>query len=139
MADTWLGPARRGKEGKADCTPPRAAHKDLPEAAALAPPRPVTPRREGAGAFALTPVPGGCYKETSCRAAPPCRCARPTRSGARKEGSMRGTRALVLALAAGLAAAGPEPATNPNERAVKPAPNVQDPDDITSPDSKVWV
>ena len=52
---------------------------------------------------------------------------------------MRGTRALVLALAAGLAAAGPEPATNPNERAVKPAPNVQDPDDITSPDSKVWV
>jgi hypothetical protein len=29
--------------------------------------------------------------------------------------------------------------TNPNERHVKPQPNVQDSDDITRPDSKVWV
>jgi hypothetical protein len=28
---------------------------------------------------------------------------------------------------------------NPNEREVKPAPNVQDKDDINSPDSKIWV
>ena len=30
-------------------------------------------------------------------------------------------------------------AVNPNERTVKPEPNVQDPDDIKSPNSKVWV
>jgi hypothetical protein len=30
-------------------------------------------------------------------------------------------------------------AVNPNERTVKPEPNVQDPDDIKSPTSKVWV
>ena len=30
-------------------------------------------------------------------------------------------------------------AINPNERTVKPEPNVQDADDIRSPDSKIWV
>jgi hypothetical protein len=30
-------------------------------------------------------------------------------------------------------------AVNPNERTVKPEPNVQDPDDISKPNSKVWV
>ena len=30
-------------------------------------------------------------------------------------------------------------ATNPNEREVKPEANVQDTDDISAPDSKVWV
>ncbi len=42
---------------------------------------------------------------------------------------------LVGLTLAGLAYAYPPP----NERDVKPAPNVQDTDDISSPDSKVWV
>jgi hypothetical protein len=41
--------------------------------------------------------------------------------------------------AAGLFTAGLSLAQNPNEREVKPEPNVQDPDDINSPDSKIWV
>jgi hypothetical protein len=42
--------------------------------------------------------------------------------------------ALVVIAPAGLALA-----VNPNERVVKPEANVQDPDDIKSPNSKVWV
>jgi hypothetical protein len=53
---------------------------------------------------------------------------------------MRGGRRLLAALAVGLAAAGLAfTAPPPGEREVKPAPNVQDADDIKSPDSKVWV
>jgi hypothetical protein len=51
---------------------------------------------------------------------------------------MRGGRTLQAVLAAGLAA-GLALAAPPGEREVRPAPNVQDPDDIASPDSKVWV
>ncbi len=50
----------------------------------------------------------------------------------------RGAVAL-LSLAAGLGLVGLALATNPNEREVKPEANVQDTDDISSPDSKVWV
>jgi hypothetical protein len=46
-------------------------------------------------------------------------------------------RALGLVLLAGTA--GLALAANPNERDVKPEANVQDPDDISKPDSKVWV
>jgi hypothetical protein len=47
-------------------------------------------------------------------------------------------RALGLVLLAGTAAS-LALAANPNERDVKPEANVQDPDDISKPDSKVWV
>jgi hypothetical protein len=52
---------------------------------------------------------------------------------------------LMTGLAAGLSLAGLALAGNPNERDVKPAPNVQDPDEIyddkgnPKPDSKIWV
>ncbi|HXG13206.1 MAG TPA: hypothetical protein VNK04_25840 [Gemmataceae bacterium] len=45
--------------------------------------------------------------------------------------------ALLGILAAGLSAVAL--AANPNEREVKPGANVQDKDDIFSPDSKIWV
>jgi hypothetical protein len=46
---------------------------------------------------------------------------------------------LIAVFGTGLAlAAPPNNAPNPNEREVKPGPNVQDPDDISAPDSKVW-
>lgn len=52
-------------------------------------------------------------------------------------------RDFLLSLAgiplAGLASANLSFAANPNEREVKPGPNVQDKDDINSPDSKIWV
>src|SRR5262249_22071935 len=47
--------------------------------------------------------------------------------------------ALIAMTALGFLAASPVLATNPNEHEVKPGINVLDPDDITSPDSKVWV
>jgi hypothetical protein len=43
---------------------------------------------------------------------------------------------LTAGLAAGVALAGLSLAANPNERDVKPAPNVQDPDEIYTPDGK---
>ncbi len=46
---------------------------------------------------------------------------------------------LFLCTGAALALGGLALATNPNEREVKPGANVQDTDDISSPDSKVWV
>jgi hypothetical protein len=50
-------------------------------------------------------------------------------------------RALAIALVAGGGAVGLAQTTNPNERDVKPAANVQDPDLLESekPDSKLWV
>jgi hypothetical protein len=48
-------------------------------------------------------------------------------------------RALAVVLLAGTGAVGLALAANPNERDVKPEANVQDPDDINKPDSKVWV
>jgi hypothetical protein len=50
----------------------------------------------------------------------------------------RGARILLCTLAV-VGFGGLALAFNPNEREVKPEPNVQDGDDITSPDSKVWV
>ncbi len=47
--------------------------------------------------------------------------------------------ALLLGLALTWAAANLAVAVNPNERDVKPGANVQDLDDINSPDTKVWV
>jgi hypothetical protein len=47
--------------------------------------------------------------------------------------------ALLGVFALGLGTAGFAHAVNPNEREIKPAVNVQDKDDINSPDSKVWV
>jgi hypothetical protein len=46
---------------------------------------------------------------------------------------------FLTALLAAFALAGLALGTNPNEREVKPQPNAQDSDDITSPTSKVWV
>jgi len=51
----------------------------------------------------------------------------------------RGFLALILLIGVVLGFVGIAPATNPNEREVKPQANVQDTDDITSPDSKIWV
>ena len=48
-------------------------------------------------------------------------------------------RALAVVLLAGAGTVGLALAANPNEREVKPEANVQDPDDISKPDSKVWV
>jgi hypothetical protein len=48
-------------------------------------------------------------------------------------------RALGVVLLAGTGSIGLALAANPNERDVKPEANVQDPDDISKPDSKVWV
>jgi hypothetical protein len=48
-------------------------------------------------------------------------------------------RALGVVLVAGVVAVGLGLAANPNERDVKPEPNVQDKDDITKKDSKIWV
>jgi hypothetical protein len=48
-------------------------------------------------------------------------------------------RALGVVLLAGAGAVGLGQTVNPNERDVKPEPNVQDPDDIRKEDSKVWV
>jgi hypothetical protein len=47
--------------------------------------------------------------------------------------------ALFGVLALGLVTVGFAHAVNPNEREIKPAVNVQDRDDINSPDSKIWV
>jgi len=44
-----------------------------------------------------------------------------------------------MGLVAAVAVVGGAFAVNPNERDVKPQANVQDSDDITSPDSKIWV
>ena len=53
---------------------------------------------------------------------------------------VRGARGLLAAAAVvGLASAGLAFQKNPNEREVKPQPNVQDKDDIGKEDSKVWV
>lgn len=49
------------------------------------------------------------------------------------------SRLLAGAVVAGLSLAGGALAVNPNEREVKPQANVQDQDDISKPDSKVWV
>jgi len=46
---------------------------------------------------------------------------------------------FLLGLTLILAVGGITPAINPNEREVKPQANVQDTDDVTAPDSKVWV
>src|ERR1700722_4743907 len=46
---------------------------------------------------------------------------------------------LLLGLMLTFAAANFAVAVNPNEREGKPGANVQDTDDVTSPDSKVWV
>jgi hypothetical protein len=51
----------------------------------------------------------------------------------------RATPILFLGLALLPAAVSGVRAVNPNERDVKPEANVQDTDDVTSPDSKVWV
>ncbi len=65
-----------------------------------------------------------------------------------ERGGRRWRRGLILTagLAAGLTLAGLTLAANPNERDVKPAPNVQDPDEIyekdgvtPKADSKIWV
>src|SRR4051794_9356813 len=47
--------------------------------------------------------------------------------------------ALLSGLVLGAALVGVALAVNPNEREVKPAANVQDADDISSADSKIWV
>jgi hypothetical protein len=49
------------------------------------------------------------------------------------------TRRAFLGTALSLGVCGLTLAGNPNEREIKPEANVQDGDDITSPDSKVWV
>jgi hypothetical protein len=46
---------------------------------------------------------------------------------------------VVAAVAALFSLVGLTLAVNPNVREVKPAPNVQDPDDISNPNSQVWV
>lgn len=46
---------------------------------------------------------------------------------------------LLSGLALAVALVGVALAVNPNERDVKPQANVQDADDVTSPDSKIWV
>jgi hypothetical protein len=46
---------------------------------------------------------------------------------------------LFVAVAATFALVGLALAVGPNVREVKPAPNVQDPDDISNPNSQVWV
>jgi hypothetical protein len=93
------------------------------------------------------------------RATPTVRAAteRDAKEGVRMTGTRGGRRGrvglmLLAALAAGGSAAGLALAANPNEREVKPAPNVQDPDDIFNrkddgsydydsykADSKLWV
>jgi hypothetical protein len=45
----------------------------------------------------------------------------------------------LLAIGLGLSLFGVALATNPNEREVKPRPNREDTDDITQPNSKIWV
>ena len=45
----------------------------------------------------------------------------------------------LLAATIGLSVAVAQQTGNPNEREVKPEPNAQDKDDITKPDSKIWV
>src|SRR5262249_10488714 len=58
-----------------------------------------------------------------------------------EQGKRRGRSPLALfsALALGVGAGGLAWADNPNERPVKPEVNVQDPEDITKEDSKIWV
>src|SRR5918911_1234633 len=58
-----------------------------------------------------------------------------TRLGVRR--GRRGALALLVLAAAG-AWAGPGVAANPNEREVKPQPNVLDREELNTPDSKIW-
>jgi hypothetical protein len=93
--------------------------------------------------FALTLSRSACYKQFSDRKGARRRYARDPETEER-EAIMTGGRFRRVALALmctvmAIGRGGLVQAGNPNEREVKPEANVQDGDDITSPDSKVWV
>jgi hypothetical protein len=108
-------------------------------------PKPDNPCPERTGAtLALTAVPVPCYKE---RVPSGSKSDARTVSGTATEGgrqkmSGKSSRWLILvlgsALATGLSLVGLAAAVNPNEHTVKPERNVQDSDDLTEPNSKLW-